>query len=215
MTQSPIMSRLELNMFCLSHVLIWIEKSRSILSHESIWINTWESTWVMSWFWVNSWKAASVMNWIDSSLLETGWVMNWFESICREGTWVESPKKGHTKSTLEWKAQKRSYQVNSCVECPQKDHTKLGMNRIIQSWVDSNQDSEKKKFFESCANLNQNAESFSSRESIWIKFQKSILNRQLIWINSCKAMLTHELSRIKTFWHWVESNKKISRTHVW
>ena len=35
---------------------------------------------------------------------------------------------------------------------------------------------------------------FFSHDLIWIKFQKCILSRELIWI--------------KTFWDWVESNKK-------
>ena len=51
--------------------------------------------------------------------------------------------------------------------------------------------------------------SFLSPESIRIKFQKSILSRELIWINSCKAIGSHELSGIKTFWDWIESNKEI------
>ena len=37
----------------------------------------------------------------------------------------------------------------------------------------------------------------------------------MIWINSCKTIMSHELSQIKTFWDWIESNKKMSRTHVW
>ena len=65
------------------------------------------------------------------------------------------------------------------------------LTRIIESWLDSNQ------YF-----------SFLSHESIWIKFQKTILSRELVWINSCKVIVSHELSRIKTFWDWAESNKK-------
>ena len=47
---------------------------------------------------------------------------------------------------LESKAQESSCQVNSKLNCPQKAHTKLEMNTINESRVDSNQDSE--KFFE-------------------------------------------------------------------
>ena len=54
----------------------------------------------------------------------------------------------------------------------------------------------------------------SQFKSKFRKFQKSGLSRELIWINSCKAIVSHELSQIKTFWDWIESNKKLSRTHV-
>ena len=53
--------------------------------------------------------------------------------------------------------------------------------------------------------------SFLSLESIWIKFQKSILSHELI--HSCKAVVSHELSRIKTFWHQVESNQKYFKSY--
>ena len=72
-----------------------------------------------------------------------------------------------------------------------------------------------KSFFESWVDVNQSIlEPFLSHQLIWIKFQKSILSCELIWINSCKAIESHELIPIKTFWDWVESNKKMSRTHV-
>ena len=58
-------------------------------------------------------------------------------------------------------------------------------------------------------------EAFLSLKSIWIKYQKSILSRELIWINYCKVIVSHKLSRIKTFWDWVESNHFFSHTHVW
>ena len=87
-----------------------------------------------------------------------------------------------------------------------KCRTKLGINSIIESWVDSHQDSE--TFFESWVDLNQNSGSLLSRASIWIKFQKSILSRELIWINSCKTIVIHQFSRIRTSWDRVESNKK-------
>ena len=84
--------------------------------------------------------------------------------------------------------------------------------KSLASWEESIQVSE--ILLESWVDLNQNSGNFLSRESIWIKFQKSILSRKLTWINFCKAIVSHELSRIKTFWDWVESNKKLSRTHV-
>ena len=53
-----------------------------------------------------------------------------------------------------------------------------------------------------------------SHESIWIKFQKIILSRELVWINSWKPLWVMSLVRFKTFWDWVESNrKKLTRTH--
>ena len=159
----------------------WFEpkKSGNILSHESIWIITWESTWIMSWICGNSWKATWVLSWIDSSLRDTAWVMSWFKSIYREGTWVESPSNGHRKWTLEWKAPKKVNRVNSEVECPPKNQTKLGINSIIGSWVNSNQDS-----------------------------GKLFLSHELIWIKSFGTIVSRELNRIKKFWDWVESNKK-------
>ena len=90
---------------------------------------------------------------------------------------------------------------------PRKRHTKLGMISIIESWVDSNQDSE--SFLSREFDLNQNSGSFLNRESIWIQFQKSVLGRELIWIHSCKTVVSHKLSRIKTFWGRVESNNKM------
>ena len=52
--------------------------------------------------------------------------LSWFKSIFRvEWPWVGSPQKGHTKSTLEWKDQKRSYRINSKVECSTK---------VIRNW---------------------------------------------------------------------------------
>ena len=61
------------------------------------------------------------------------------------------------------------------------------MNSIIESWIDSNQDYQR----------------FSSRESIRITFQKSILSRELIWTNSLKSL-------------WVMSwaNSKLSETEL-
>ena len=50
------------------------------------------------------------------------------------------------------------------------------------------------KFFESWVDMNQISE--------------IILSRELVWINSCKAIVSYELSRIKAFWDWIESNKK-------
>ena len=57
---------------------------------------------------------AWVMSWIDSSPRDTAWAMSWFKSVCRG-------------SYLSWK--------------PKKGHRKLGMNSIIESWVDMNQGS--------------------------------------------------------------------------
>ena len=87
---------------------------------------------------------------------------------------------------------------------PKKEHAKLGIDSIIESWVDSNQASE--SVFGSWGDLNLNSGSFLSHESIWIKFQKSVLSRDLIWIKSCKAIVGHGFSRIKAFLDWVESN---------
>ena len=112
----------ESNIYRLSHGLIWIDKSGNILSHESKWISTWESSWVMSWLWVSSWKAAWVMSWIDSSFRDTVWVMSWIRSVCQGTHPSRTPKKCHTKSTLEWEGQKRSYQINSKVDCQKRSY---------------------------------------------------------------------------------------------
>ena len=188
MTQSRIMSRLRINFF--AWVMSWFDlnkKSGSCFSHESIWILEIHLSHelILSQFW----KAAWVMSWIDSSLQDTAWVMSWFESTF----W----------KALEWKAQKRSYQVNSKVECPKK--VKWNWEWIASLtheliWIKI-----LKSFFESWVYLNQNSGSSLSRESIWIKFPTPILSRELIWIKSCKVIMNHELSRIITFWDSVES----------
>ena len=152
----------------------------------------------MSWFCVNFWKAALVMSWIDSILRDTDWVMSWFKSICRESTRVESPKKvtrnqhlsanpkkGHTKSTVKLNAPKKGTRNWEWI-------TFLSHELI---WIRI------QEFFELWVNLNQNSGIFSSRVSMWVKFQYSILSCELIWINSCDAIVNYELSRIKTFWN--------------
>ena len=110
---------------------------------------------------------------------------------------MESPPKGHTKSAIKLNAQ--------------KSHMKMGMNSIIESWVDSNQDSE--IFFWVVSWFESKFRKFFSHKSIWFKFQKSILNRELVRTKSCKATVIHELSRIKTFWDWVESNQFFSESY--
>ena len=104
------------------------------------------------------------------------------------------PKKGIPSQHLSW--------------MPKEGQTKLGMNGIIESWVDSNQDS--LKFF-------------LSHELIWIKILEAFWGvsrfesnfRNPFWVVSwfesstyCIAIVSHKLSRIKPFWDRVESNEK-------
>ena len=160
MTQSRIMCRFRIKCLLLES---WVDLNRKIGKHFRSWVDLNQYLGihlVTSKFWVNSWKAAWVTSGIDSSARHTAWVMNWFESIFQVGTWVKS-QKSHTKPAFSRKPKERSYQIDSKVACPKKGRTKLGMNSIINSWIDSNQYSE--KFFESLVDLNQNSGSFLCR----------------------------------------------------
>ena len=148
------------------------------------------------------------MSWAD-------WVMSWFEP--RHSS--RMPKKGYTNSTLEWNAQKRSTkltegpknvnEINSWFESLSQDLTRINIPDSPLShesiWIKFWKVFRVVSWFES-----KYSGSFLSRESIWIGCQKHIFSRELIWINYCKAIVSHELIRIKTFWAWVESNRKES-----
>ena len=52
---------------------------------------------------------------------------------------------------------------------------------------------------------------------ILIRIDSWLKNLEYFWIKSCncKAIVSHELRLINTLWDWIESNQKMSRTHVW
>ena len=99
-----------------------------------------------------------VMSLIASRLRDTAWVMSLFKSVCREGTYLSrKSQKVHMNWTLELKAPKRSYQVNSKVKRPKN---------VKRNW-------------EWITSL--------SHELIRIKILKSFLSRELIWIKILQA----------------------------
>ena len=187
------------NQMLFAGVITWFETN----SGEAFWVMSQsgslpgESTWVMSQFWVDSWKTSWVMSWNDSSLRDTAWVMSWLRNLAESQKMVN-------EIDLE---PKKVNKINSWFESLSHDLIRINIaesfwvmnwfelkfwNVFLKSlviWIKIFW-----KLFESWADLNQ--------------IQKSIFSRELIWISSCKVIVSHELSRIKTFWDWVESNKK-------
>ena len=192
--------------------------------HFESWVNlnAGECTWATSWLWVNSWKASWVMSWIDLTLRD----MSWSESRHltnaqrRSTKFSEIPKKSTNFGEFPKKSTKLTESQN------QKRSTNItdDLNHWVMTWFESifqsflSNESIRIKILDFFCVVSwfelQYTGSFMSHESIWIKVQKFISGRELIWIKSCKAIVSHELSRIKTFWDWGESNKKLSRTHV-
>ena len=123
------------------------------------------------------------------------WVTSRFESI--PGDPLE---KGHTNSGHFGRKPKKV--IRSEIQL------KIGywINSITKSWVYSNQCS---IFFWVVSRLNQNSKKkHLSHELIWIKILESFLSHELIWIHSWKPLWVMGWVIIKTFWDWVESNRK-------
>ena len=202
----------ESNEFCLSHELIWIEKLESTLCYESIWSNTWG---------IHLSHELILSQFLESHLSHK---LNRFKSsryclshkLIRNKAFESNAKKRLTKSSERPKRSMKLSEIpRKVIEIewkPKEGQRDQQLIQIIESWLASNQYS--RYFFESWVDLNPNSGKFFCEGSIWIKFQKAILSRKLTWINSCKAIVSHKLSQIKTFWDWVESNKKLSHTHV-
>ena len=127
------------------------------------------------------------------------------------------PKKGQQNVV---KSQKRPTKFSEILKMLTKLIESQKANEI-KSWIESLshdfiQIKILESFFESWVDLNQNI-----LKAFWVTSLFESNFRNPFWIVSLfesillKAIVSQELSRIKTFWDWVESNKKMSRTRAW
>ena len=170
------------------------------------------------------------MSLIDSNFRDTAWVMSWFQSITysvrRKPGGSRKPKKV-TPNQIEWNKPKKGH-IKSTPMGQRPNH-----NRIIESWADSNQYSRfvlvvsrfESKFWKAFRFVSW----FESKpwKGFWVvsrlesKFWKTIwVMSHLNWLPEnhfeswvdlnqfLKALWVMSWVRIKTFWDWVESNRK-------